>query len=65
MITGTLPTMSREEGKAIIKYNFGKTTTSISKKSDYLVAREKAVSKLEKAESLDIQVIVERGLLKL
>ena len=49
MITGTLPTMSREEAKAIIEDNGGKTTGSVSKKNDYLLAGENVGSKLAKA----------------
>ena len=65
VITGTLPTMSREEAKAIIEANGGKTTGSVSKKTDYLLAGEKAGSKLTKADSLNITVLDQIKFLKL
>ena len=64
VITGTLPTMSREEAKAMIEANGGKTTGSVSKKTDYLLAGEKAGSKLTKAEALKIQIINESTFLE-
>ena len=62
VITGTLPTMSREEAKAMIEANGGKTTGSVSKKTDYVVAGEAAGSKLTKAESLGVAVLSEDDL---
>ncbi|MCP4422163.1 MAG: NAD-dependent DNA ligase LigA, partial [Chloroflexi bacterium] len=59
VITGTLPTLSRSEAKAIIEANGGKVTGSVSKKTNYLLAGEKAGSKLSKANNLGIQVIDE------
>jgi len=59
VITGTLPTMSREEAKAMIEANGGKITGSVTKKTDYLLAGEKAGSKLKKAESLKIKIFKE------
>ena len=61
VITGTLPTMSREEAKAMIEANGGKTTGSVSKKTDYLLAGEKAGSKLTKAESLGVPILDEKA----
>ena len=63
VITGTLPTMSREEAKAMIEANGGKTTGSVSKKTDYLLAGEKAGSKLTKAESLGVPILDEKAFL--
>ena len=57
--------MSREEAKAIIEANGGKTTGSVSKKTDYLLAGEKAGSKLTKADSLNITVLDQIKFLKL
>ncbi len=59
VITGTLPSMSRDEAKAFIQSHGGKVTGSVSAKTDYLLAGEKAGSKLTKAESLGIKIISE------
>lgn len=63
VITGTLPSMSRDEAKALIIENGGKVSDSISKKTTYLLAGEKAGSKLEKAKALNITVISQQELL--
>ena len=65
VITGTLPTLSRDEAKAKVEAHGGKTTGSVSKKTDYLLAGEKAGSKLAKAESLVIAILDEQAFLKL
>ena len=62
VITGTLPTLSREECAALITAHGGTVKGSVSKKTDYLVAGEAAGSKLAKAESLDIPVLDEAAL---
>ena len=62
VITGTLPSMSRDEAKALIQSHGGKVTGSVSAKTDYLLAGEKAGSKLTKAESLGIKIISEEEL---
>lgn len=62
VITGTLPTLSRKEAKQMIESMGGKATTSVSKNTDYLVAGDKAGSKLEKAEQLMIKIIDENQL---
>lgn len=59
VITGTLPTMSRDEAKAYIEERGGKVTGSVSVKTDFLLAGEKAGSKLAKAEKLGVPVIGE------
>jgi DNA ligase (NAD+) len=65
VVTGTLPTMSREEIKAIIQENGGRVTDSVSKNTSFLVLGENAGSKLEKARSLGVPTIDEASLLKL
>lgn len=59
VITGTLPSMSREEAKAFIQSHGGKVTGSVSAKTDYLLVGESAGSKLTKAESLGVKIISE------
>ncbi|MCB9136470.1 MAG: NAD-dependent DNA ligase LigA [Anaerolineales bacterium] len=66
VITGTLPTMSREEATALIEGHGGKVTGSVSKKTSYLLAGENAGSKLTKAQELNVPVLDEgqlRGML--
>ncbi len=63
VVTGTLPTLKRDEVKELIERNGGKMSDSISAKTDYLVAGEKAGSKLAKAEQLGVKVISEAELL--
>ncbi len=65
VITGTLPTWSREEAKAFIEQYGGKVADSVSKKTDYVVVGEKAGSKLSKAQSLGVAILDESGLRQL
>jgi DNA ligase (NAD+) len=65
VITGTLPTWSREEASAFIEQHGGKVTDSVSKKTDYVVVGEKAGSKLTKAQALSITILDEAGLKQL
>ena len=62
VITGTLPTLSREECTALITSHGGTVKGSVSKKTDYLVAGEAAGSKLQKAEDLGIPILDEASL---
>lgn len=62
VITGTLPTMGRDEAKALIELNGGKVSGSVSKKTDYLLAGEAAGSKLTKAQSLGVKILTEEEL---
>jgi DNA ligase (NAD+) len=62
VITGTLPSMSREQAKELITEAGGKVSDSVSKKTSYLVAGEEAGSKLDKAKKLDVPVISEAEL---
>jgi DNA ligase (NAD+) len=63
VITGTLPTMTRTEAKTMIERYGGKLTGSVSGKTNYLIAGESPGSKLEKAQSLGVEVLDESGLL--
>lgn len=65
VITGTLPTLKRDEAKDFIEKHSGKVSDSVSAKTNYLVAGEKAGSKLAKAEKLGVKVISEAELLEL
>lgn len=65
VITGTLPSMTRNEAEAIIKDNGGKVSSSVSKKTTYLVAGADAGSKLSKAQSLGVKIIDEASLLEM
>lgn len=59
VLTGTLPTMTRDEAKAIIESFGGKASSSVSKKTSYVLAGESAGSKLTKAEELGVKIIDE------
>lgn len=65
VITGTLPTMSRDEAKSYIEAHGGKVSGSVSKKTDYLLAGEAAGSKLTKAKELGVKVISQQELEKM
>ena len=65
VLTGTLPTMTRDEASAIIKANGGKVSGSVSKKTTYVVAGEEAGSKLTKANELGVTVIDEATLVEM
>jgi DNA ligase (NAD+) len=65
VLTGTLPTLSREEAKGLIEAQGGKVTGSVSKKTNYVVAGVEAGGKLAKAEELGIAMLDEAGLFQL
>jgi DNA ligase (NAD+) len=65
VLTGTLPTLTREDATSRIQAAGGRVTSAVSKKTDYLVAGESAGSKLEKARRLHVPTLDEPGLLRL
>ena len=65
VLTGTLPTLKREQAQSMIEAAGGKVSGSVSKKTDYVVAGEAAGSKLEKAQVLGVAVLDEAALLAL
>ena len=65
VLTGTLPTLTRDEAKEKIEAAGGKVAGSVSKKTDYVVAGEEAGSKLVKAQELGVTILDESGLLTL
>jgi DNA ligase (NAD+) len=65
VLTGALPELTREEAAALIKAAGGKVVSSVSKKTDYVVAGENPGSKLAKAEKYETTILDEPGLLSL
>jgi len=65
VLTGTLPTLTRNDAAELIENQGGKVTSSVSKKTDYVVAGEEAGSKLDKAQKLSITVLNEAELMAL
>ena len=65
VLTGTFPTLSREEAKEKIESAGGKVSGSVSKKTNYLIAGEEAGSKLAKAQELKVPILNEQGLFDL
>ena len=65
VLTGTLPTLTREQAAERIRAAGGKVTSSVSKKTDFVVAGENAGSKFEKAEKLGVAILSEEELLKM
>ncbi len=65
VLTGTLPTMTRDEASELIKKNGGKVSGSVSKKTSYVLAGEEAGSKLTKAKDLGVKIIDESAFLSM
>ncbi|MFP4322296.1 MAG: NAD-dependent DNA ligase LigA [Anaerolineales bacterium] len=65
VLTGTLPTLTRDEASALIEAHGGQVKSSVSKKTNYVVAGEAAGSKLTKAQDLGISILDEAGLRRL
>lgn len=65
VLTGTLPTMSRDEASALIEKNGGKTSSSVSQKTSFVLAGAEAGSKLEKAQKLGVPIIEENDFLNM
>ena len=65
VVTGTLPTLSRDAAEKLITDNGGKAASSVSKKTSYVLAGEKAGSKLDKANQLGVSVITEEEFLNM
>jgi DNA ligase (NAD+) len=65
VLTGTLPTLTREDAKALIEAAGGKVATSVSTKTSYVVAGADSGSKLAKAQELGIPLLDEDGLRQL
>jgi DNA ligase (NAD+) len=64
VITGSLPTLSREQAQALIEANGGRVSSSVSKKTSFVVVGEDAGSKLEKAKQLGVETIDEAELIR-
>ncbi len=65
VLTGTLPTLSREDATKIIEDNGGQVSSSVSKKTDFVLLGENPGSKLQKAQELGIKIIIEAELKKM
>ena len=65
VLTGTLPSLTRDEAADLIVAAGGKVSSSVSKKTDYVVAGDEAGTKLAKAETLGITILDEAGLREL
>lgn len=65
VVTGTLPSLGREDANQLVRDNGGKASGSVSKKTDYLLAGEKAGSKLTKAQDLGVKILTEEQFLEM
>lgn len=65
VLTGSLQKLKRDQAKAIIEERGGKVSGSVSKKTDYVLAGDKAGSKLDRAKELNIKIITEEDFMKM
>lgn len=65
VFTGSLPTLEREEAQSLVRQNGGDVSSSVSKKTSYVVAGEEAGSKFDKARELGVAIITEKEFLKM
>ena len=65
VLTGTLPSLTRDEAKALIEARGGRVMSSVSKKTDYVIAGEEAGSKLDKAKTLGVPLLDEAAFKKM
>ena len=65
VLTGTLQNMTRDEASEIIKQKSGKTSSSVSKNTSYVIVGENAGSKLDKAQKLGVIILTEEDFLKM
>ena len=65
VLTGSLPTLSRDEASACVREAGGNVTASVSKNTDYLLAGEEAGSKLDKAKELGVKILTEKEFLEM
>jgi DNA ligase (NAD+) len=65
VLTGTLQNMTRDEASDIIKSHGGKTSSSVSKKTSYVLAGENPGSKLDKAQNLGVIILTEKDFLEM
>ena len=65
MLTGTLPTLSRDDATKIIEDNGGTVTSSVSKKTSFVLAGENPGSKLDKAQDLGVIILTEKDFLEM
>jgi len=65
VLTGALPTMTRQEAKVLIEDHGGKVSSSVSKRTSYVVAGDSPGSKLQQAEKMDVPILDEDGLQRL
>ena len=65
VLTGTLPSLSRDEASALIRDAGGNVTGSVSKNTNYLLAGEEAGSKLDKAKELGVKILTEKEFMEM
>lgn len=65
VVTGTLATLTRDEAEALINFHGGRAVSSVSKKTDFVLAGEEAGSKLDKANTLGVPVVDEEAFLEM